>query len=43
LTIVFAEARSDLVTLSLHTWPRDDLKAVVDRIATSLEIGSGDV
>ena len=43
LTIVFAEASSDLVTLRLHTWPRDDLKVVVDRIVTSFEIRSGDI
>lgn len=42
LTLVFAEAGAELVTLSIRTWDRDDVRRVVERIAGSLEITRGD-
>jgi uncharacterized protein DUF6714 len=38
LTMVFAIARDELVTLSIRSWPRDDLRREVERILDSLEI-----
>lgn len=38
LTIVFAVARDELVTLSIRSWPREDLGREVERIVGSFEI-----
>ena len=38
LTMVFAIAREELVTLSIRSWPRDDLGREVERMLDSLEI-----
>jgi hypothetical protein len=38
LTMVLAETGSDLVTVSIRTWERDDVRDVVERIVRSLEI-----
>lgn len=38
LTLVFAEAGDELVMLSVRSWPRDDVRAVVERIVASFEI-----
>jgi hypothetical protein len=38
LTIVFAVARDELVTLSIRSWPRDDLSREVEHIVASFEI-----
>ena len=39
LSIVFAIARDELVTLSVRSWPRDDVGREVERILGSFEIG----
>jgi hypothetical protein len=36
--MVFAIAREELVTLSIRSWPRDDLGREVERMLDSLEI-----
>jgi hypothetical protein len=36
--MVFAMARDELVTLSIRSWPRDDLGREVERIIGSFEI-----
>jgi hypothetical protein len=38
LAIVFATAREELVTLTIRSWPRDDLDRAVERILGSFEI-----
>jgi hypothetical protein len=38
LTMVFAIARDERVTLSIRSWPRDDLGREVERILGSFEI-----
>jgi len=38
LAMVFAVARDELVTLSIRSWPRDDLNREVERILRSIEI-----
>jgi hypothetical protein len=38
LAMVFAIARGELVTLSIRSWPRDDLGREVERILDSFEI-----
>jgi hypothetical protein len=38
LTVILAASRCDLVTVSIRTWPRDDVSAVVARITASLEL-----
>ena len=38
LAIVFATAREELVTLTIRSWPRDDLDRAVERILDSFEI-----
>ena len=38
LAMVFAIARDELVTLSIRSWPRDDLDREVERIIDSFEI-----
>ena len=38
LVMVFATARDELVTLSVRSWPRDDLGREVERIVGSFEI-----
>jgi hypothetical protein len=38
LTIVFAKAGDELVTLSIRSWPRDDVGRGVERIVGSFEI-----
>jgi hypothetical protein len=38
MTIVFAIAGDELVTLSIRSWPRDDLRREVERILDSFEI-----
>jgi hypothetical protein len=38
LAMVFAVARDELVTLSIRSWPRDDLSREVERIVESFEI-----
>ena len=38
LAIVFATAREELVTLSIRSWPRDDITRAVARILASFEI-----
>jgi hypothetical protein len=38
LAMVFAMARDELVTLSIRSWPRDDLGREVERIIGSFEI-----
>ena len=38
LAMVFAVARDELVTLSIRSWPRDDLAREVERILDSFEI-----
>ena len=38
LAMVFAIARDELVTLSIRSWPRDDLDREVERILDSFEI-----
>jgi hypothetical protein len=38
LAMVFAVARDELVTLSIRSWPRDDLKCEVERIFDSFAI-----
>ena len=38
LTMVFAVARDELVTLSIRSWPREDLDREVERILGSFEI-----
>jgi hypothetical protein len=38
LTMVFAKAGDELVTLSIRSWPRDDLGRGVERILLSFEI-----
>jgi hypothetical protein len=38
LALVFAVARDELVTLSIRSWPRDDLNREVQRMLASLEI-----
>jgi hypothetical protein len=38
LAMVFAIARDELVTLSIRSWPRDDLGREVERILDSFEI-----
>ena len=38
LVMVFAVARDELVTLSIRSWPRDDLGREVERILDSFEI-----
>jgi hypothetical protein len=40
LAIVFAIARDELVTLTIRSWPRDDLGQEVERILDSFEIVS---
>jgi hypothetical protein len=36
--MVFAAAREELATLSIRSWPRDDLARAVERIVESFEI-----
>jgi hypothetical protein len=36
--MVLAETGSDLVTVSIRAWERDDIRDVVERIVRSLEI-----
>lgn len=38
LAMVFAVARDELVTLSIRSWPRDDLGREVERMLDSFEI-----
>ena len=38
LTMVFAVADDELVTLSIRSWPRDDLAREVERIVASFEV-----
>ena len=38
LTMVFAVAGDELVTLSIRSWPRDDLDREVERMLDSFEI-----
>jgi hypothetical protein len=38
LAVVFAIAREELVTLSIRSWPRDDLTRAVERMLDSFEI-----
>ena len=38
LAMVFAIARDELVTLSIRSWPRDDVDRAVERIVDSFEI-----
>ncbi|HYN10996.1 MAG TPA: hypothetical protein VES67_26680 [Vicinamibacterales bacterium] len=38
LTILLAEAGADLVTLSVRTWQREDVRPIVEHIVGSLEI-----
>jgi hypothetical protein len=38
LALVFAIAADELVTLSVRSWPRDDLGREVERILNSFEI-----
>src|SRR5262245_26487543 len=38
LVMVLAVANTELVTLTIRSWPRDDLNRAVDRIARTLEI-----
>jgi hypothetical protein len=38
LAMVFAVAADELVTLSIRSWPRDDVSREVERILGSLEI-----
>ena len=38
LAMVFAVARDELVTLSIRSWPRDDLNCEVERMLDSFEI-----
>ena len=38
LAMVFAVAGGELITLSIRSWPRDDLDREVERILGSLEI-----
>ena len=38
LTMIFAVARDELVTLSVRSWPREDLDREVERILGSFEI-----
>jgi Family of unknown function (DUF6714) len=38
LVMVFAVARDELVTLSIRSWPRDDLAREVERIVDSFEV-----
>ncbi len=38
LTLVFAESGDELVMLSVRSWPRDDVRAVVEHIVASFEI-----
>jgi hypothetical protein len=38
LTMVFAVHADELTTLSVRTWPRDDVRRVVERIVESFEI-----
>jgi uncharacterized protein DUF6714 len=38
LVMLFAEAGSDLVTLSVHTWDREDVRPIIEHIVGSLEI-----
>src|SRR4030095_10364683 len=38
LTMVFAVTRDELVTLSIRSWPRDDLSREVEHIVASFEI-----
>jgi hypothetical protein len=40
LILLFADAGSDVVTLSLRTWDRDDVRPIVERILASLQIVS---
>jgi hypothetical protein len=41
LAIVIATAREELVTLTVRSWPRDDLDRAVERILRSFEIVEG--
>ncbi len=38
LTLVVAGARSEILTLTVRTWPRDDVRQEVDRIVASFRI-----
>ena len=38
LVMIFATTRDELVTLSIRSWPRDDLAREVERIVDSFEI-----
>jgi hypothetical protein len=38
LTLVVAEAHGDIFTLTVHSWPRDDLRREVERIAGSFHV-----
>jgi hypothetical protein len=38
LAMIFAIARDELATLSIRSWPRDDLALEVERILDSFEI-----
>ena len=38
LMMIFAEADQDLVTLSIRTWERDDVRPIVEHIVGSLEV-----
>jgi hypothetical protein len=38
LTMMIAEAGTHVVTLSIRTWPRDDVRRVVERVIESFEI-----
>ena len=38
LVMIFATARDELATLSIRSWPRDDLAREVERIVGSFEI-----
>ena len=42
LVMIFAEAGAELVTFSVHTWPRADVSLAVERIVSSFEIVSDD-
>ncbi len=38
LTMILAELGDELVTLSIRTWPRDDLARIVEQIVASFEV-----
>jgi hypothetical protein len=39
LTMVLARTHAELVTLTIRTWPRDDLRAHVARVVKSFVVG----